>query len=503
MNDMGQAFLRDHRDPPLQKWYPTHPSHPFLQLEDYCPAETRPRPDFSSKVATADAAKVAEATLITLTIPNAGDRRYIALLDLPQESGRVQPGDRLCVNFSKEDQHTTQDWQAVVVNPAPFAPVSLITAMLIRPWSPDTGQWRHWEDDTMEPHPIKVDTFSSARDAQKAIRQCPGQSVKLKFIPSGKPFSTQMQGLREIQNVAQHMWPSLLANDLRRTAMRPVNIYSTIAQDFQGTFLVSVGFNGKQREAFDGLRSLPGPIGLVYGPPGTGDRSGQVLITASANNVIDDAARLMNALVRDHTNNRSQEAIITQCHAIYTKDIAWKPATWGCPRQGRHDIIRNGAATPRMRKHSGSVSSESARPSTLDNDEGVLDELTFFHMVFQFYQAQTMTATGLAAKRAVHVELSLGHRMLQMTGIIPCLWRDPDSYRAFIEFFHQYRRSESMDPETIVQFRVATKILREAVLKRTDVIVATSSPPDSMSYTLLQEVVGRASRVLPHLLVLF
>ncbi|KAE8419149.1 hypothetical protein BDV36DRAFT_294405 [Aspergillus pseudocaelatus] len=82
---------------------------------------------------------------------------------------------------------------------------------------------------------------------------------------------------------------------------------------------------------------------------------------------------------------------------------------------------------------------------------------------------QALRAARLTT-RSTHEDIAL----LDATNGRPhsCTWSNAGEHRAFVEYFTQYQNGD-LDPETILQFRTATRALRESVLKRADVVVST------------------------------
>ena len=78
-----------------------------------------------------------EYQLRCMAIPDAGDRRYLGFLDISEMNTanlRLQPGDRLSLNFDPVFNDAADDWSAFVVDPLPFAPHSDVTLIFTRPW---------------------------------------------------------------------------------------------------------------------------------------------------------------------------------------------------------------------------------------------------------------------------------------------------------------------------------------------------------------------------------
>lgn len=148
-------------NPPLCKWYPTlsrRRENFFIQLRQLPEKDARPAYNFKLKASfssqdeyvtvlgfgaiqedevTSEEARTLQDESVRLrlmTIPGAGDRRYLAFLECPDSvSARIQPGDVLKINFVPDIDNRENDWHAVAVAPMPFAPLFDISLLVARP----------------------------------------------------------------------------------------------------------------------------------------------------------------------------------------------------------------------------------------------------------------------------------------------------------------------------------------------------------------------------------
>lgn len=90
-----------------------------------------------------------------------------------------------------------------------------------------------------------------------------------------------------------------------------------------------------------------------------------------------------------------------------------------------------------------------------------------------FYHQQTRRKHGLTDTQLEHVQLSLGHRTLQLAGLRECSWSEPEKHVEFQFYWRQYESGETLDDGGMSAFRKATNYLRQAVLQRADAVVTT------------------------------
>lgn len=474
----------------------------FIQLGQYSEKDARPKYEFKTKIPFSsqdeyttvlgfgaiqeheyefDAAQSItcdQLRLRLMTIPGAGNRRYLAFLECPKGmTARIQPGDILKINFEPEIDDRANDWHAVAVPPMPFAPIFDVSLLLTRPWKRNEKQWAILPDGVRF-NPVDIAKCRDGPTARKAVTEAHYCEVNVRLQLSDKPFRQQINSLRQLTDHPGHpMWPLLLANNLETKDVEKVDMYSTIPDDFSD-IIARARFNDRQREAFNMLRKLPWGFGMFQGPPGTGktywilnvvlpliafdkrstandianDRH-QVLITGPANHPVTDSAVQLGELVAKLLPRR--DAVIVRCHSIMTEEeVAWHPAT---KERGLED---------------------DARPQIIqaeDEVDGELGDMLAATTVKDFYENATKRPHGVADTRLRSIEQSLGTWMLKFAGILESPFAQPDRFRYFVQSFRQWRNGEQFESEDLVAFRQQTKDLRQYVLSRADVVLATLS----------------------------
>ncbi|RHZ68502.1 DEAD/DEAH box helicase [Aspergillus thermomutatus] len=477
---MGVVWARmgnDLQSPPLNRWYPKHPNLHSIQVGEYIAPEQRPLVERKTKISfnshseyvttlgfgliyehehhvqMVQAIEDVPIELRLITIPRAGNRRYLGFLSLPAEQQLdLRNGDALKINFHSdpEEADPDSDWHATVTDPMPVTPPGMTTLFLTRRWTAGSG-W-HELDDGLEPQPIPVEDLRDIPSAIRTIQAHEPQMVLVKVLYSDHPFRRQISALREIE---PHRRLSRLLHSNDFSTLRPVNMYEGVSDGHPNAL---VTFNAKQEEAFRALRSLPNGVGLFQGPPGTGKtfwlmhallpivtqvlsperKFEQVMLIGPSNDVVDHLAQTMDAIIQQL-----------------------------CPGQ---DLLVTRSARQRPRP-------TDARPPILDpsdDEDNLLDALVLAKLVADFYAAETARPAGVADRRVKHAQLSLGHRMLQLAGVIPEPWSEPQAYEEFHEFFLQYQAGYDFDNDALKTFRSRTRELRNHVLARSNVVVATA-----------------------------
>ncbi|KAL4911555.1 hypothetical protein BDW74DRAFT_173012 [Aspergillus multicolor] len=517
------------------QWYPKHPERHYLQLGDYPKPEERPvtvcqKPKTStqdfSEYATiygfgaiyehehhkrqVQALKKAPVTLRAMHIPNAGDRRYYAFIkiDAEKESNVVDlyPGDHLTINWdpnfsegledeapsssSEVDKPVPEDgqeevilgtdrdgdgkddpkfWHATVVHPLPVTPFGYITLLITRRWSRKERKWAE-----LSPHELKaIDSSAFPRpiDAAKAIVAAPGREVQLNFIDSAEPFAQSITALRHMADNEIHPRRRLLlGNAPMRLEAR--DMFEGI--DVPVNYSETVGFNAEQAEAFKSLRKLAGGVGIFQGPPGTGkthwlihsimpihehgikhpEQRKQSLLIGPNNAVVDDLARKANEVVKEVFPGR--DIIVVRCHSMSTEE----------------DLVLQRAASHRAPE-------ADARPPILDGNsidisDGSLAQMVTSYILASAYANETATQEGVTDKRLALVELSLGWRMLQLCGIIPASFSEPEKYGLFVAAFNNYMSNVQMNEDRWKNLNQRLRLLRNDMLARADTIVCTA-----------------------------
>ncbi len=482
---------------PLAKWYPDHPTKMFIQAGAYISADERPQfslpasPSFFSfaeyttvlgfglinqheyAVQCEDELPDHDMELRLMTIPGAGNRRYLGFLECPDAVKlRIRPGDRLSVNFDPDTNVREDDWSAMAVDPLPMASLRDVSILLTRPWDSEEQAWR--ENGETEINAIQTEGIISLHEARQKYISSQPLIVRVRMVSSDKPFRLQINSLHIMYEERNHQLQSvLLAN--RFDNLPAVDLYGTITDQQRDEVIDGAKFNRRQKDAVKLLGKMPGGFAVLQGPPGTGktylvincilallaypvqavNQPHRILIVAPSNDTVSHIAIMLKQLVEARLpQDRQRQLVIVRCHARMTEDeVAWLPAEQKRPlAPGRRPDIYN------------------ADEVTVD-----LNDMLVARMVDSLHRRSTARPHSVSDPRLQHIELSLGRWMNRFAGIEDSVHADRGRWTEFRQAFDQYSRGEEMTSDDMTAFRAHTKALREHVLGNADVVVATLS----------------------------
>ncbi|KAL4927277.1 uncharacterized protein BDV17DRAFT_292712 [Aspergillus undulatus] len=186
---------------------------------------------------------------------------------------------------------------------------------------------------------IDCTTVRDTVNACQAIAAAKGRKVRVNYIGSSGTFVQFLNELRFITDEeSHHRRPLLLSNSQTSLECSDFCQGIEVPLDYSKT----VGFNAKQAEAFDMLRSLADGVGLSHGPPGTGksfslirvllfilrhvltypnDRK-QVMLVGLNHNVADDLALKMDEALQELFPE--SDIIVVRCHSMATEEALVK-----------------------------------------------------------------------------------------------------------------------------------------------------------------------------------
>ena len=497
-SQLEACFADEVLENPLAKWYPDHPTKMFIQAGAYISAEDRPQfaplPASPSYLSFEEYTTVLGFGLINqhehtvqcagelpehvmnlrlMTIPGAGDRRYLGFLECPDTVKlRIRPGDQLQINLDPDTDVSEDAWFATAIDPLPMASLRDVTILLTRPWDREQQEWT--KDGETKINAIKTELVASLHEARQKYIDAQPLEVKVRMVLSDKPFRLQINSLHIMYQESNRQLQSILLGN-RFDNLPAVDLYATITDQQRDEVIDRAGLNRRQKDAVDLLGKMPGGFALIQGPPGTGktylmincimpllaypiqdlNRRHRILIVAPSNDTVDHIAVTLKQLAQERLSGfRKSEPIIVRCHARTTEDeVAWLPAQQQRPREtgSRPDIY---------------VADE----ITVD-----LDNMLIARMVDSLYKRSTARPHPISDPRLQHIDLSLGRWMNKFAGVEDSVHADRDSWVEFLQMFDLYSSGEDMTSDDLKAFRAHTKALREHVLSNADVVVATLS----------------------------
>ena len=191
------------------------------------------------------------------------DAIYLAFMTDIDMIARLQPDTQLQVGFTRIRD---QDFHARVTEPFVYAGLNDTTLILTRPFNKEAGKYL---DINLGKRVITGD-FKTSTKARHAIVNARPRRAKIRVSSEDTFIKRQLNSLRELQKYAPDEIRQLLQAN-RFDSLQRYNAFETLGD--RATELINricSQFNAEQRQVIDLLKNLPGGLGLVIGPPGTG-----------------------------------------------------------------------------------------------------------------------------------------------------------------------------------------------------------------------------------------
>ena len=191
------------------------------------------------------------------------DAIYLAFMTDIDEIACFQPGTQLQVGFTRIRD---QDFYARVTEPFVYAGLNDTTLILTRPFNKEAGKYL----DLNLGKRVLTGDFKTFTKARHAIVNARPRQAEIRVSSSDTVIKRQLNSLRELQKYAPDEIRQLLQAN-RFDSLRRYNAFETLGD--HATELINricSQFNADQRRVIDLLKNLPGGLGLVIGPPGTG-----------------------------------------------------------------------------------------------------------------------------------------------------------------------------------------------------------------------------------------
>ena len=188
------------------------------------------------------------------------DAIYLAFMTDIDKTARFQPDTQLQVGFTRIRD---QDFHARVTEPFGLNDTTLI---LTRPFDKEAGKYL----DLNLGKRVLTGDFKTSTEARHAIVNARPRRAEIRVSSSDTVIKRQLNSLRELQKHAPDEIRQLLQAN-RFDSLQRYNAFETLGG--RATELISricSQFNADQREVINLLKNLPGGLGLVIGPPGTG-----------------------------------------------------------------------------------------------------------------------------------------------------------------------------------------------------------------------------------------
>ena len=191
------------------------------------------------------------------------DTIYLAFMTEIDKIARFQPDTQLQVGFTRIRD---QDFHARVTEPFIYAGLNDTTLILTRPFDKETGKYL----DLNLGKRVFTGDFKTSAKARHTIANARPRKAEIRVDSSDTVVKRQLSSLRELQKYAPDEIRQLLQAN-RFDSLQRYNAFETLGD--RATELINricSQFNADQRQVIDLLKNLPGGLGLVIGPPGTG-----------------------------------------------------------------------------------------------------------------------------------------------------------------------------------------------------------------------------------------
>ncbi|EKG20501.1 hypothetical protein MPH_02224 [Macrophomina phaseolina MS6] len=416
------------------------------------------------------------ADLRVLELPGSKGTTYFAFISNLPDGFRLKEGDgfRLHPNDDREEIDDTVAWHGFVLNPLPIPGLTDTSAVIYRPQSEQ--MW----DDTDLGQVTKVQTLNTFKEARNAVDKSTALRSTFRVSGSSTTFNRQINSLREITENKDHAWDLereiLLA---RYPSVLPAkDLYDSVADNSALPALLDkmmAQLNAGQQEAARICRHLPGGVGIIEGPPGTGK-------TFLVNQLVQPLMLLppkeglsRQPLLLLSASNQSTDMMAARLHEISCTTFARFRPLQPPPLIIRMFPVQTDRAIA-------TAAATIARPDTqLPRFEEVLPDLSQMMaaklLMDRYSEATTRPFPGVYDKRVKELSLTLGQRMLEMSGFKDSPWarKDNEEHSEFRRMFVEFQSGVSFEKEMDEQFTLAIAKLRIATLQRADAVVVTAS----------------------------
>lgn len=339
---------------PVNLWHTKHPEKQYVQLGQLTDVADRPNISVAAEltfggigeyvtiqaygaiieneVEEERANAISGGTFLVrlLEIAGAGDRRYMGIMEVPAEKS-INEGDSLALNFNLDVDDRDEDWSATVLPNLLYTRLGQVTLVVRRKYNRIT--------ETFVTTPVTSITVETANaDMKAAVTAGPTNRVTVQMTTDSQTLKRQVKAVRTFQDERLDLSPLICYG--RADLARSLNMYALIPADQLAGRLAKLTLNGTQQEALTYCCNLPGGIGLIQGPPGSGktywcsqvvqplmykDKKNQILIVTPTNKTTDELVDRIQDTASQSKD--TAQAIIIRFHSLDSeKDVIWKNA---------------------------------------------------------------------------------------------------------------------------------------------------------------------------------
>jgi AAA domain/DnaJ domain len=399
--------------------------------------------------------------------------RYLALISLSSQNNfRIVPGDKLKINFNTEVYDKEKSWHGLVVDPLPLTPIDTVIAIITRPWSKENGEGS-WSDATDMTDAIPWRKLGSRKTARELIATARPIPVKIWAEYSDEVMRRNIKNLGQLSDLTTRPEIKQLLLGNNYIDLPEVDMYELVREEFPDPVAVMDELNADQRAAVDLAGRAPAGQLVIVAPGGCGKtflakqlirplimstkKTIRILSTSTVNDSLNDLAlaHQKDCELVMSANPKLKPLMVTRFHGIDTEIKVSRVDAEKNRERGEQDC-------PKLHK------------DTSREDLAILQTLAYASEVFDYYHRQSkQTLPGINDSRLKLVEMSLGHRMLQVAGVIPSAFNESTKFTDFAESFRQYRRGSIFDKQRYSTFEAETKNLLQYTISRTNILVCT------------------------------
>jgi hypothetical protein len=495
------AFDKERPESLFWKWYTNIPHKYRIQIGQVLEPDDRPRYDLPVRLShhdwtdlattygfsalaelelqktLAEDVKSVDFTVRLIELPFAVHEglstRYLALVPVSSQNNfRIVPGDKLKINFDPLLNDKTQSWHGLVVESLPNTPMDTITVIITRPWSKEGGEGA-WTDATEKTGAISWRKLTDRKTAMELIAKAKPFPVKILAEHSDKVMKRNIKNLDQLSDLSTRpeIKQLLLGSDY--LSIPVVDMYGPVRDEFPEPILVMDDLNPDQRAAVDLAGRAPAGQLVLVAPGGCGKtflakqlirpllmstkKIIRILSTSTVNDSLNDLAlahqedceRIIAA------NPKIKPLMVTRFHGVDTETKVARADAEKSRKPGK-------GARPKLHQ------------DTSEDDLIILQTLAYASEVWDYYNRQTKQAVpGINDPRLKLVQMSLGHRMLEVAGVFQSVFSEAKKFTTFVESFRQYKNGQIFDKNSSKAFKAQTKELLEYTISRTNILVTT------------------------------
>jgi hypothetical protein len=532
-----RRVCRDVDPIPFGDFFPKHPRHPFLQQGDLACTQTLPSIksevgsgfrnwysyntfvgygtilEHENELQRAASGEPFEAEIQVFAVSEEkNSKSYMALVKVPSEIKRLQVGSSVYIRWQDQDMEEAIDenerkiqegheelmalqalqardrWVATVIEPLPSAPLDTTALLLSRP--------RNESKDARQPRVVQ------------AAKDDIYESVKMQIPQSSKQFNHFLACNHDLQHWSKdEICKELMGGDLMD--LPHVNVLDGIDQDLIKRTISKGRVNVDIDTIFNDLANLHGRFFTVTGPAGSGKTYVMSLLAlllrhgASTMYPVHPEGAFGSWMPTFHNYNPEGKEVVEEpekrefrpqvvisCPTNFLTSENCRKVQLAADEMFPSEpimIIRihpleleltiaTKIYTLNNRDPESSEVQDSELVSSPEAEEAMIKVLSTVHDHYLKSLSSTTSSTpGIDDTRLSMTEHSLGHRMLEVCGIIPGRpWAVSGRYRNFVEYHEERLENDGRLPEEEERaFRKSMKRLARDTLSRADIVFGT------------------------------